>query len=35
VQLYDRISIPITRFEERLITPPVGKNIIVVAEKLV
>ena len=33
VQLYDRIGVPITRFGERQITPPVGKNIIVVAEK--
>ena len=31
--IYDRYIIPITRFIERFISPPLGKNIIIVAER--
>ncbi len=34
VRLYDRWVVPISRALERLITPPVGKSIILVAENL-
>lgn len=30
---YDRYIIPITRFVERFISPPLGKNIIIIAER--
>lgn len=33
VKVYDRIFVPITRVIESFIRPPVGKNIILVAEK--
>ena len=33
VRLYDRWVVPIARFLERLVLPPVGKNIVVIAEK--
>jgi SAM-dependent methyltransferase len=33
VKLYDRLVVPISRILERLITPPVGKSIILVAQK--
>jgi SAM-dependent methyltransferase len=33
VKLYDRIGVPLGRFAERLIKPPIGKNVIVVAKK--
>ena len=33
VKFYDRIGVPLGRFGERLITPPIGKNVIVVAKK--
>ena len=32
--LYDRIGIPITRWIERIIKPPFGKNLILVARKI-
>jgi len=32
-RLYDRIGIPVTRALERLIPPPVGKNILMVANR--
>ncbi|HUL43443.1 MAG TPA: class I SAM-dependent methyltransferase [Bacteroidota bacterium] len=33
VRLYDRLFVPVSRSIESLITPPIGKNIILVAEK--
>lgn len=33
VQLYDRLAIPIIRSIENLIHPPIGKNLLLVAEK--
>ncbi|MEL7296888.1 MAG: hypothetical protein AAGJ86_04450, partial [Pseudomonadota bacterium] len=33
VSLYDRIGVPITRSIERVINPPAGKNLILVARK--
>jgi SAM-dependent methyltransferase len=33
VRLYDRYVVPIARVIERTITPPIGKNVIVVGEK--
>jgi 2-polyprenyl-3-methyl-5-hydroxy-6-metoxy-1,4-benzoquinol methylase len=33
VQLYDRVVIPFARTLERLIPPPIGKNLVVIAEK--
>jgi len=33
VELYDRFIVPVTKRLERLISPPVGKNVILVAEK--
>ena len=35
IQLYDRLAVPISRWMENLFTPPVGKNLIVVAKKQV
>jgi len=32
-RLYDRIGVPLTRTAERLITPPAGKNLILVATR--
>ena len=31
---YDRFAVPVTRFLERFIAPPFGKNLIVVAERM-
>jgi SAM-dependent methyltransferase len=33
VRLYDTVGIPVTRLAERLVPPPVGKNVVAVAEK--
>ncbi len=33
VKLYDRLVVPATRFLESLIAPPIGKNIIAIAQK--
>ena len=33
VRLYDYIGIPLTRFFEGIVQPPIGKNIVVIAEK--
>jgi SAM-dependent methyltransferase len=33
VQLYDRLVVPISRTLERFVTPPVGKSVLVIAEK--
>jgi len=33
VKLYDSAGVPVTRFAERIMTPPIGKNIIFIAEK--
>ena len=33
VSLYDKVAVPITRFIERFISPPVGKNVLLVARK--
>jgi SAM-dependent methyltransferase len=33
VSLYDNIGVPITRFMENLVIPPIGKNIILIARK--
>ena len=32
VELYDRLIVPISRALERLVTPPIGKSVILVAE---
>jgi SAM-dependent methyltransferase len=34
VQLYDRVAVPIIKPLENLVQPPVGKNLLVVAEKI-
>lgn len=34
VELYDRVAVPIIRRAESLISPPVGKNLFAVAEKI-
>ena len=34
MNIYDRYFIPVTRFIEKRISPPFGKNIIIVAEKI-
>jgi hypothetical protein len=31
--LYDRFFVPITKFIERFIVPPLGKNILIIAER--
>ncbi|MCR4340392.1 MAG: hypothetical protein NUW01_10970 [Gemmatimonadaceae bacterium] len=33
VSLYDRLVVPVMRVAERLIPPPVGKNVLLVARK--
>ncbi len=33
VTLYDKIAVPVTRTIESLITPPIGKNLLLIAEK--
>ncbi len=33
VRLYDAVGVPLTRLAERLVPPPLGKNVIAVAEK--
>ena len=33
VKLYDRIGVPATKFFERIINPPLGKNLMLVAER--
>jgi hypothetical protein len=33
VSLYDKVAVPATRFLERIVTPPIGKNILMVARK--
>jgi SAM-dependent methyltransferase len=33
VTLYDRVAVPVTRFVERLVPPPIGKNILLVARR--
>lgn len=33
VELYDRLVVPLSRLAESLITPPTGKNVILIAEK--
>jgi len=33
VSLYDRIAVPIMRGIERLVTPPIGKNLLLIAQK--
>ena len=33
MRLYDYIGIPLTRFFEGIVQPPIGKNIIVIAGK--
>jgi SAM-dependent methyltransferase len=33
VELYDKFAVPLVRFTERLLSPPVGKNILLIAEK--
>ncbi len=33
VELYDRLAVPVVRAMERLVTPPIGKNLLVIAEK--
>ncbi|MBF0357594.1 MAG: methyltransferase [Magnetococcales bacterium] len=33
VGLYDKVGVPITRFMEGLVIPPIGKNIILIARK--
>ena len=32
VELYDRLIVPISRALERIVTPPIGKSVILVAE---
>jgi hypothetical protein len=34
VTLYDRIVVPVMRHVESLVTPPIGKNLLLVARKL-
>ena len=34
VSLYDKFVVPIVKNLERMITPPIGKNLIIVAKKL-
>ncbi len=34
VQLYDKFVVPITKSLERLLAPPIGKNLLVIAEKI-
>ncbi len=34
VKLYDRFVIPVSRFVEKKLSPPIGRNIIIVAERL-
>jgi hypothetical protein len=34
VQLYDRFVVPLSKLAEGVIPPPLGKNIILVAEKV-
>jgi len=34
VHLYDRLAVPIIRRAETLISPPVGKNLFAVVEKI-
>lgn len=33
VELYDKIAVPVTRMSERVMRPPLGKNILLIAEK--
>jgi SAM-dependent methyltransferase len=33
VSLYDKVAVPATRFLESIVTPPIGKNILMVARK--
>jgi hypothetical protein len=33
VTLYDRVAVPLTRFFERIVPPPIGKNVLLVARK--
>ncbi len=33
VELYDRFAVPVSRALERFVTPPIGKSVILVAEK--
>ena len=33
VSLYDKVAVPATRFLESLMTPPIGKNVLLVARK--
>lgn len=33
VRLYDRIGVPLTRFAERVLAPPLGKNVLLVARR--
>ena len=34
VSLYDRVAVPVMRRIERVLTPPVGKNLLLVARPL-
>lgn len=34
VQLYDRSVVPITKFLESMVTPPIGKNLLLIGEKI-
>lgn len=34
VRLYDRLAVPVMRLIEKLVSPPVGKNLLLVAKKL-
>ena len=33
VRLYDRYAVSLSRFLESVVSPPMGKNVILVAEK--
>lgn len=33
VHLYDKLAVPVSRMVEKLLTPPIGKNLILVAKK--
>lgn len=34
VKLYDRLAVPINRFLESVVTPPIGKNLLIAGEKI-
>ena len=33
VSLYDKVAVPATRFIERIVSPPLGKNVLLIARK--